>query len=100
MNDYEADFYPKFVDDDNFEVEREALRSRLLAETRAEENRRAPAKLRSIEDRMKAWGSVEPEFKPKEGAPMSRWKYAFRDLKKRVPGELPRPTVIVTRKGK
>lgn len=110
---YEEKYYPYMFGDDDFDKQRERLRKRLLAETKAKINREKPIKFGRYETKYARWRHMSEDVTSETAQllqdvnttdeppqKMLRWKFAFKELKNKRSGQPPPPTMIRTRSGK
>jgi len=103
-NQFEAYYEPRLFGDDEYEEAMTRLRDRLIRETKAKETLEKPVLFASFESRVRNWRDVsgDPVVENKADVKVDgpcRWKFAFRELKKKKKGQHPHPTMIRTRRG-
>jgi hypothetical protein len=103
-NRYEDAYHPRMFGDDELEAERDRVRDRLLAESRAVAAAEKPVLFNRYESRVGYWketsAALEQEQEGVQQGELTRWKFAFKELRKAGPGEAPAPTLVRTRRGR
>ena len=109
-SNFDFEYFPQLFGDNDFEEERERLRAKVLRETKAL-LKKQPL-LKTYESRVQNWrhafqklpglreDPVQPLLPVDESVEISRWKFAFRELREKKKFEPAHPTVIITRDGR
>ena len=95
----ESGYHPRMFGDDELEEEVERVRARLIAETKAVAASEKPVLFNRYESRVGYWKDSHQREAQQDGE-LSRWKWAFRELRKPNPGEDKPPTLICSRRGR
>ena len=100
-NRYEDSYYPRMFGDDDLEQERDRVRARLLAESQAVAASEKPVLFNRFESRVGYWEQpVQPDGQQDQEGELTRWKFAFKELRKPGPGEHRPATLMRTRRGR
>lgn len=98
-NRYESSYYPHMFGDDDLVAERDRVRARLLAESQAVAAAEKPVLFNRYQSRVGYWKDFK-EQEESENDVLTRWKFAFKELKKAGHAEDKPPTLIRTRRGR
>ena len=100
-NRYEDSYYPRMFGDDELGAEQARVRARLLAESKAVAAAEKPVLFNRYESRVGYWKQQdEGERAVQEEGELTRWKFAFKELRKAGAGQAKPPTLIRTRRGR
>jgi hypothetical protein len=100
-NRYEDSYHPRMFGDDQLAEERARVRARLLAESRAVAAAEKPVLFNRYESRVGYWKQQQgEEEKEGEEGELTRWKFAFKELRQQGEGQPRPPTLIRTRRGR
>lgn len=107
-NKYEDSYYPRMFGDDGLQQEQERVRARLIAESKAVAAASKPLLFNHYESRVGYAKAVQQQLEQQQAAQqheqppeqLTRWKIAFKELKKPAVGQHPHPTLIRTRGGR
>jgi len=99
-NRYEESYHPRMFGDDELQQERERVRARLLAESKAVAAAEKPVLFNRYESRVGYWKQAGEQQEQEPEGPLTRWKFAFKELRTTAPGEHRPPTLVRTRRGR
>ena len=101
-NAYEDSYFPQMFGDNSLEAERERIRARLMAASKAEAAAEKPILFNKYESRVGYWKkqNITDNGEMKGDSELTRWKFGFKELRKPEKGEDKPPTLIRTRRGR